>query len=316
MLEAGYKMINEDDEKNSDVWGKRHPGSRFFKTDLPVRFRRDTQLVYAELRAGIRPPRLLKLHGDFTENGIKELVAGHSDYRQLMIRDVGFHRLMQHIFSNYHLLFYGCSLGDPDILAILDGMRESLGSETGPHFWITKQKVSEPRRKFLEKHYSVHTLLEETYDLQKERLKKICDRGWALPKRLVYKDIGFKVLPKGKIHGTNVRIEHGSLEDAICGMKSDASFSVGIPVSLCEDGFTVRRTQELVNLVCSTNTESSDAEDTVPSKTESAIESFKYEKKAEEKEKEKWRSKRLSENSKCWFLCADSDGNFTTNVRI
>jgi hypothetical protein len=133
---------------------------------------------------------------------------------------------------------------------------------------------------------------------------------------LVYKDIGFKVLPKGKIHGTNVRIEHGSLEDAICGMKSDASFSVGIPVSLCEDGFTVRRTQELVNLVCSTNTESSDAEDTVPSKTESAIESFKYEKKAEEKEKEKWRSKRLSENSKCWFLCADSDGNFTTNVRI
>jgi hypothetical protein len=49
MLEAGYKMINEDDEKNSDVWGKRHPGSRFFKTDLPVRFRRDTQLVHCTI---------------------------------------------------------------------------------------------------------------------------------------------------------------------------------------------------------------------------------------------------------------------------
>lgn len=49
--------------------------------------------VYAELRAGIRPPRLLKLHGDFTEVGKNELVAGHADYRQLMVRDVAFSRL-------------------------------------------------------------------------------------------------------------------------------------------------------------------------------------------------------------------------------
>ena len=48
--------------------------------------------VFAELRAGLSPPRLLKLHGDFTERGRHELVAGHADYRRLMVHEVAFAR--------------------------------------------------------------------------------------------------------------------------------------------------------------------------------------------------------------------------------
>jgi hypothetical protein len=95
MLEASYRMV----ELNlADVWDSSHPNANYFTrfgSQLAVRFRKNMQQVYAELRAGIRPTRILKLHGDFTEEGKNELVAGHADYRKLMVRDVAFSRLEQ-----------------------------------------------------------------------------------------------------------------------------------------------------------------------------------------------------------------------------
>ena len=73
-----------DFDKTFNGYKKKKASCRYFyASSLPVQ-------VYAELRAGLKPPRLLKLHGDFSDVGRREFVAGHSDYRQLMVRDIAF----------------------------------------------------------------------------------------------------------------------------------------------------------------------------------------------------------------------------------
>lgn len=105
------------------------------------------QQLYAELKAGIQPARIFKLHGDFTPRGRREFVSGHGDYRKLLVRDVGCLQLLRHLCSSYSLLFYGYSLSDRDLLESLDDMIESFGSEIGPHFWLTAAEVASRRRR-------------------------------------------------------------------------------------------------------------------------------------------------------------------------
>ncbi|KNC78283.1 hypothetical protein SARC_09285, partial [Sphaeroforma arctica JP610] len=147
-LEAAYDYLEEFDV----CWPLERPRSDHFhrmSSFLPVRYRRDHQQLFAEIRAHLQPPRLLKLHGDLTDRGKKEIVAGYGDYRALMARDTGFKQLLSNVFTSYSILFYGCSLSDPDILANMDGIHETLGPETGPHFWLTADHVTESRKTFL-----------------------------------------------------------------------------------------------------------------------------------------------------------------------
>lgn len=124
---------------------------------LPVRFRRDARRFYAEVKAGIRPGPLLKLHGDLGARS-DEFVLGHGDYRRLMTRDVELRSLIRWLASEYSFLFYGTSLTDPDLLAWLDETHESLGHAVGPHFWLTGE-VFDPRfETFLLNAYGIRTL--------------------------------------------------------------------------------------------------------------------------------------------------------------
>ena len=100
---------------------------RFWGPTLPVRYRSDVHQLYAEMQTGLVPLRLLKLHGDFTKKGSAEFVAGHSDYRSLMVRDTGINQLLRHLGTAYSFLFFGYSLSDSDLLASLDSIVELFG---------------------------------------------------------------------------------------------------------------------------------------------------------------------------------------------
>jgi hypothetical protein len=114
---------------------------------------------------------------------------------------------MQHICSHYNLLFYGCSLADPDMLATLDGMIESLGSEVGPHFWLTADEVSEEKKQFLMKHYSVYTVrTKNSWEFSDvlALLINLCNIGWPIPKPLTFTALHYQISSQ---HGTNINIQ-------------------------------------------------------------------------------------------------------------
>lgn len=75
--------------------------------NVPVRYRSDVALFFAELKAGMQPAPLFKLHGDWSESGRPEFIAGHSDFRKLMVRDVSSLQLLRNLSANSSFLFYG-----------------------------------------------------------------------------------------------------------------------------------------------------------------------------------------------------------------
>ena len=75
-----------------------------------------------------------------------------------MVREVSFSHLLRNIGSRFSLFFFGCSLSDQDLLAFLDDIKENLGGEIGPHFWLTADTVHPKRRLYLQRHYSIHVV--------------------------------------------------------------------------------------------------------------------------------------------------------------
>jgi hypothetical protein len=149
MLEQAYA---------SPAFSKSNRAAKREGTHLPVRFREDVHLFYAELKSLRRPPMLLKLHGDFTSRGKKELVLSHADYRAIMVKDTSLNELLRQLSSEYSFFFIGTSLRDRDLLGILDEVSEGLGGGIGPHFWLTPDEVAPTRVQHLQINYNIHTI--------------------------------------------------------------------------------------------------------------------------------------------------------------
>lgn len=181
------------DKADLDMAAKLNSAARREGFKIPRRYRKDVNLFYAEMKSGRRPPPLLKLHGDFTETGFKELVLSHADYRAIMVRDISMNELLRQIASEYSLLFLGTSLRDRDLLGILDEVSgtshelhwsahisytkcciEGLGGGIGPHFWLTADELSPARVQHLHINYNTYTIY---FDPKKysfaERLKLV-----------------------------------------------------------------------------------------------------------------------------------------------
>lgn len=139
---------------------------------LPVRFRCDSRRFYAEVKAGIRPGPLMKLHGDLGKRS-DEFVLGHGDYRRLMTRDVELRSLIRWLASEYSFLFYGTSLTDPDVLAWLDETHESLGHAVGPHFWLTGEDHVPQFDAFLLGSYGIRTIRRPSWDEADSHLARL-----------------------------------------------------------------------------------------------------------------------------------------------
>eukprot|EP00117_Sycon_ciliatum_P048255 scpid28945/ scgid1940/ len=243
-LEAAFELLQDanGDKEPLDVWDADHPSSQHFyrrASRTIVRYRADVQEVFAELRAGLNPPRLLKLHGDFTLKGRPELVAGHADYRRLMVHGIAFTRLLQYISSNYSLMFYGSSLTDTDLLAMLDSLVESLGGEVGPHFWLTADEVSNERVNFLRRHYNVYTIrTPKAYQFKElsHLMIGISNKGWRVPDPLSFNKISFNAtswLPSGPKF--TITVENALPEDVI-NRVTDTPLAVAVSSGSSRDG--------------------------------------------------------------------------------
>jgi hypothetical protein len=179
MLEQAYA---------SPAFSKSNRAAKREGTHLPVRFREDVHLFYAELKSLRRPPMLLKLHGDFTSRGKKELVLSHADYRAIMVKDTSLNELLRQLSSEYSFFFIGTSLRDRDLLGILDEVSEGLGGGIGPHFWLTPDEVAPTRVQHLQINYNIHTInfdaslpFPKRVELLQKTLKEIAALGWIAP---------------------------------------------------------------------------------------------------------------------------------------
>jgi hypothetical protein len=149
------------------AWGKR----------LRVFYRSDIESFHAHLKAGVRP-LLFKMHGDFANPD--EFVLGQTDYRRLLVRDFSLRSLMLLLTAEYSLLFYGCSMTDPDVLEFLAATHEGLGHGIGPHFWLTFDDVPRPLSHFLLRHYNLRALRVDKPELL-PTLIDIAGPGWDVP---------------------------------------------------------------------------------------------------------------------------------------
>jgi hypothetical protein len=181
------------DKADLDMAAKLNSAARREGFKIPRRYRKDVNLFYAEMKSGRRPPPLLKLHGDFTETGFKELVLSHADYRAIMVRDISMNELLRQIASEYSLLFLGTSLRDRDLLGILDEVSEGLGGGIGPHFWLTADELSPARVQHLHINYNTYTIyfdpkkysFAERLKLVNGTLKELCEFGWIAPTPII-----------------------------------------------------------------------------------------------------------------------------------
>lgn len=93
-----------------------------------------TQLDRSEMARALRSKEfhILKTHGDIDR--LESLVLTFSDYRSLMYANEAYKLYLQNIFTSKTILFLGFSLTDPDLMGLLDGVREIFGDDTPRHY--------------------------------------------------------------------------------------------------------------------------------------------------------------------------------------
>lgn len=211
---------------------------------LPVRYRRDVPQLFAELKAGLRVPRLFKLHGDVSDRGRDEFVGGHADYRRLMVRDVATAQLLKGLSSQYSFLFYGVSLTDKDVLAVLDDMIETFGGEVGPHFYLTADDVSPEKARYLHRHYAVHTIRVPVRDFgtQLDTLVQLCRLGFSLPRGLRFSGSSYTVEGRTPttLRASHLSVPHGVVAKCtparMDGRPSDTYVAMAVSCGATETG--------------------------------------------------------------------------------
>ncbi|HEY0546935.1 MAG TPA: SIR2 family protein [Pyrinomonadaceae bacterium] len=75
---------------------------------------------------------IFKVHGDIQR--ISTIVLGRSDYRNLMYTNVQYRRMLEMLFSTRTVLFIGFGLTDPDLLLLLEELRETFQGYSGMHY--------------------------------------------------------------------------------------------------------------------------------------------------------------------------------------
>lgn len=111
-----------------------------------------------ELAAALREsPYLLKLHGDISR--IDGVVLGSSDYRQIIHANPACRKHLSTLFATRTVLFVGYGLGDPDLLLLLDELRQHFADYTTQHYALMPEgSVPNFKRGRFEKDYGIRIL--------------------------------------------------------------------------------------------------------------------------------------------------------------
>jgi Sulfatase-modifying factor enzyme 1/SIR2-like domain/NACHT domain len=124
---------------------------------FPPRTRVYTQLDHAGLAMVNRDRTfaIVKVHGDVDR--VESIMLGQSEYRKAMFGNAAFRVFLTTVFMTRTVLFLGCSLTDPDILAFLDALTFQLqGQLGGAHFALMQTKAMNPlKRRDFEDRYGI-----------------------------------------------------------------------------------------------------------------------------------------------------------------
>ena len=100
---------------------------------------------------------LLKLHGDI--NRTDTVVLGTTDYRRIMLANPACRTHLTTLFATRTVLFLGYGLADPDLMLVLDALREYFRGHAGTHYALMPEdRAPAFKCKRWEKDHEIHVL--------------------------------------------------------------------------------------------------------------------------------------------------------------
>jgi urea transport system substrate-binding protein len=106
---------------------------------------------------------ILKVHGDIDD--IETVVLGKSDYGQLLNSNAPYRSTLEQLFQTMTVLFIGCSLTDPDTLALLNELRTIYRGHGPTHYAFTEMaNANSIRCRRFEKDYGIQIIPYEPSD--------------------------------------------------------------------------------------------------------------------------------------------------------
>jgi formylglycine-generating enzyme required for sulfatase activity len=107
---------------------------------------------------------IVKVHGDVDHPDT--IVLGQADYRQIMFGNEAFRIFLTNTFTTQTVLFTGCSLTDPDLLAFLDTLTFQLkGNLGGAHFALMRTHgLNAIKRRNFEERWGIRILGDDAHD--------------------------------------------------------------------------------------------------------------------------------------------------------
>ena len=137
---------------------------KLIEQSFPAATRIYTQLDYPGLALTRRASEfaIVKVHGDADRP--ESIVLGQGDYRQAMFANQPFGNYLTTTFTTQTVLFIGCSLTDPDLLAFLDALTFQLNGDLGgAHFALMRtDHMNQIKRANFEKRYGIRILGDDT----------------------------------------------------------------------------------------------------------------------------------------------------------
>lgn len=82
---------------------------------------------------------VIKAHGCI--DNMAKMIFTKSQYHQAKRDHVGFYEILKGLFLTHTVIFIGCGMADPDVLLLLEEVK-NIGSSTKPHYMIIKEGQS------------------------------------------------------------------------------------------------------------------------------------------------------------------------------
>lgn len=117
----------------------------------------------------------------------EQLVVGHEEYRRVLHHEVHFRRAFAEVLRSRTILFLGCSLGDPDVLGLLDEVVALVGPGIHPHYAVLfacEESASDKERMLQDRLGVTPIVLPEYADLERFLRALVDDVRKAQPRQV------------------------------------------------------------------------------------------------------------------------------------
>ncbi len=158
-----------------------------FKRATEVLLPYDEERLTEHLRRNLDAPFLLKAHGSI--GSPLPLVLTYVSYRELLVRRPAYRAFMNHLFTNFNMLFYGFGMTDPDIDILIRNLLDQFGAPIREHV-LVRQAKDDADAQGLEtlprSRYRIHSLHVEKFDDVPALLLKTLHTPGPTTQRLIH----------------------------------------------------------------------------------------------------------------------------------